>query len=99
MNGFPVFIGDSFNGPDFVAAYICIPIFAIIAGGFKYFGGGASAPRSGPGGIFRKTTWVTLENMDFTTGLRELDAMDEREQAKVASVRPTLMTRVFHFMF
>ena len=78
--------GDSFNGPDFVASHVSLLVFAAIVGGFKCLGGGASTLRFGPVLVLCKTTWVTLENMDFTTGLRELDAKDEREQAKVASV-------------
>ncbi|KAL7409528.1 amino acid permease/ SLC12A domain-containing protein [Mrakia frigida] len=80
MNGFTIFIGDSFTFTGLATAYICLPIFGAFCLLYKLFGG--AGERSGPRKIFRLTKWVSLEDMDFTTGLRELDEMDAREQLK-----------------
>lgn len=36
-NGFTVFVGGNFNGSDFVAAYITLPLFAILWVGYKIY--------------------------------------------------------------
>ncbi|KAL7412814.1 putative amino acid transporter [Mrakia frigida] len=95
MNGFPIFIGDSFTGEGLVATYICLPIFFCCWLPYKLFGG--NGPRSGPWGIFRITTWVALEDIDFVTGTREFEEMDlrEAEQAKPQS----FLARVLGILF
>jgi yeast amino acid transporter len=52
---------------NFIAAYITLPIFA-----FCYFGWK----------LYAKTKIVKLEDIDFHTGMKELDEMAEREAAK-----------------
>lgn len=51
---------------------ISLPIFALFYGFWK---------------VFKRSKWVTLDEMDFMTGRRELDAMDRDEQEKYA--KPT----------
>lgn len=59
-----------FNGSDFVAAYINLPIFALLYLGWK---------------IFKKTKIVPLSQLDFITGIPSLEETEETgilEQAK-----------------
>lgn len=60
-NGYDVFF--NFNGPDFVAAYITIPVFLVLYIGNK---------------IWRKTPWLLkVEDIDVTTGLDEIEFEEE----------------------
>jgi len=67
FNGFTVFLRGNWDVSVFLAAYICIPIFGVFYAYWK---------------IAKKTKWVRLEDIDFVTGRRELDDMDERELAR-----------------
>lgn len=44
------------------------------------------------------TEWVSLDKMDFTTGLRELDEMDAREQL-IHGGKKGWWSRVFNKIF
>ncbi|KAH8929887.1 amino acid permease [Atractiella rhizophila] len=66
-NGFQIFLHGNWSTASFVAAYLSLPIFAVLWVGYK-FGW--------------KTRFVRIEDMDFDTGRRELDAMQEEEDAK-----------------
>ncbi|CAN6669970.1 proline-specific permease [Trichomonascus vanleenenianus] len=77
-NGFTVFVGDrdtwTFNAPDFVAAYITLPLFAILYIGHKIY--------------TRNWAWARpIESLDVTTGLDEAEAIErmypEREPRNV----------------
>lgn len=60
-NGYAVFF--DFNGSDFVAAYITIPIFLVL-----YFGNK----------LWKKTPWmIKIEDIDLTTGLDEIEEEEE----------------------
>ncbi|KAF5097524.1 hypothetical protein D0Z00_002356 [Geotrichum galactomycetum] len=62
-NGFTVFVGGSFNGGDFVAAYVTLPIFAVL-----YFGHKAWTKN-----------WkfvYPLEEVDVFTGLDEVERVE-----------------------
>lgn len=60
-NGYDVFF--NFNGSDFVAAYISIPIFILLYVGNK---------------IWSKTPWmIKIEDIDLTTGLDEIEFEEE----------------------
>ncbi|KAJ9113727.1 hypothetical protein QFC20_001752 [Naganishia adeliensis] len=72
FNGYQVFMRGNWNTTDFIVAYISLPIFV----GFYAFWK-----------IVKRSKWVSLDEMDFMTGRRELDEMDREEQDKYA--KPT----------
>lgn len=55
------------SASEFVAAYISLPLFISFFIGWK---------------VFHKTRFVTLSQMDFESGRRELDLMDAMEKEK-----------------
>lgn len=66
-NGFNVFVGGSFNGPDFVAAYITVPLFVVIYLGHRF--------------IYKRATFKTpvmrpIHEIDITTGLKEAEEVE-----------------------
>lgn len=62
-NGFTVFVGGSFTGADFVAAYITLPIFAVIYFGHKIW--------------TKNTQWLRpISQIDIFTGMEEADALE-----------------------
>lgn len=67
LNGFPVFLQGNWDTSKFIAAYITLPIFVGCYAGWKFF---------------KKTKFVSLAEMDFVTGMRELDEMQERDEVK-----------------
>ncbi|GHJ87443.1 hypothetical protein NliqN6_3845 [Naganishia liquefaciens] len=72
FNGYLVFLRGNWNTTDFIVAYISLPIFVAFALFWK---------------LFKKSKWVSLDEMDFMTGRRELDEMDREEREKYA--KPT----------
>lgn len=72
FNGFQVFIKGEWNVNTFITAYICLPIFLVLYVGYK---------------VIVRPKFVRVEDMDFTTGRRELNDMEEEEDAKY--VAPT----------
>lgn len=68
FNGFTVFLQGNWNISTFFAAYITLPIFAVSYIAWKYI---------------HKTKWVSLDEMDFTTGRRELDEIDQADRKSV----------------
>lgn len=83
FNGFTVFLHGNWNVTNFLSAYICLPIFAAFYLYWKFV---------------KKTQWVRLEDMDFTTGRRELDDMDEREVARYKAPKG-FWERLWDFLF
>ena len=63
-NGFQVFIGG-FAVQDFLAAYITLPIFFALYVGHKIW--------------FRTPLWTRLEDIDVSTGVKEMDELAEME--------------------
>lgn len=63
-NGFTVFVGGSFTGADFVAAYITIPLFLILYLGHRY-----GYKRAG----LRTPWWRSIPDIDMVTGLVECE--------------------------
>jgi amino acid transporter len=62
-NGFTVFVGGSFTGPDFVAAYITLPLFATIYFSHKLY--------------TKNWTWLNpVETIDVISGLDEVEATE-----------------------
>jgi len=67
LNGFHVFLSHSWNISNFITAYIALPIFLVLCLFWK---------------IFKHPAFVRVADMDFTTGRRELNRMEEEESAK-----------------
>jgi amino acid transporter len=64
-NGFQVFWLDKFNVPDFLAAYITLPIFLVLYFGHK---------------IWFRTPFVRkVGDVDVLTGKKEMDELAEME--------------------
>ncbi|QRV74899.1 amino acid permease [Ceratobasidium sp. AG-Ba] len=83
FNGFTVFLRGNWDVSTFLAAYICLPIFAAF---YLYWK------------IAKKTKWVRLEEIDFVTGRRELDEMNEQELARYKAPKGFLQ-RLWDWMF
>ncbi|GAA5873835.1 hypothetical protein JCM1840_002086 [Sporobolomyces johnsonii] len=66
FNSYQVFLSGMWSTETFLCAYITIPVFFILWIGYK---------------LWYKTTFVRKQAMDFDTGRRELDAMEEEQQA------------------
>jgi len=56
-NGFQVFLSESWNVKKFVTAYIGLPIFLVFSFSWK---------------VFKCPVFVRVQDMDFTTGRRQL---------------------------
>lgn len=67
-NGFTVFVGGSFTGSDFVAAYITLPLFAAIYVGHRYI-----YKRAG----FKTPFARPIDEIDITTGLKEAQEVED----------------------
>jgi len=67
FNGFEVFLSGLWNVDTFITAYICLPIFLVFYLFWK---------------IYKRPKFVSIPDMDFTTGRRELNEMDAEETAK-----------------
>ncbi|KAM0755033.1 AAT family amino acid transporter [Meredithblackwellia eburnea MCA 4105] len=67
FSGFTVFLKGNWSTSDFFVDYITVLIFLILWVGWKFW---------------HKTKHVSLHNMDFETGRRELDSMAEEEAAR-----------------
>ncbi|KAJ6446853.1 proline-specific permease [Purpureocillium lavendulum] len=66
-NGFQTFM--PFSAKDFVAAYITLPVFLILYLGHKIF--------------FRTPLCIPLEEIDVTTGKKEMDELEAMEEERV----------------
>ncbi|GAA6021318.1 hypothetical protein JCM10207_002695 [Rhodosporidiobolus poonsookiae] len=66
-NGFTVFLAGSWDTADFIVDYITLVIFAILFVFWKFF---------------KRTKFVRLDQIDYETGKRELDAIADEEAAK-----------------
>ncbi|OAG16037.1 amino-acid permease inda1 [Alternaria alternata] len=60
-NGFQVFVPANWSVSDFLAAYITIPIFFVLYAGHKIY--------------FRTAFAIKVENIDVTTGVREMNEL------------------------
>ncbi|KAL8286128.1 hypothetical protein RQP46_004616 [Phenoliferia psychrophenolica] len=72
FNGYTVFLANSWSTADFIVDYISLPLFALLFVFWK---------------LYKKTKLVSLDEMDFHTGLRELELISERDEANY--VAPT----------
>jgi amino acid transporter len=67
-NGFQIFFNGYWDVSDFLAAYITLPIFLALYFGHK---------------IWFHTPWATpVEDIDITTGIREMDILAEMEEVR-----------------
>ena len=69
FNGFTVFLANNWNTSTFFTAYITIPIFLVCWAGWK---------------IWHKTKFIRLDEIDFVTGRRELDELEEEDRERFA---------------
>ncbi|GAA5852561.1 hypothetical protein JCM9279_005512 [Rhodotorula babjevae] len=69
FNSYQVFLADNWDTGTFITAYICIPVFVVLYVGHK---------------LWTKSTFVSLDNMDFDSGRRALDQLEEEWAAKDA---------------
>lgn len=67
FNGFQVFLTAEWDVDVFITAYIPLPIFLVLYIGYK---------------LYYRPKFVRVQDMDFTTGRRELNDMEEEEEAK-----------------
>jgi amino acid transporter len=67
--GFQIFLKGNFTANDLVASYISHIIFLFCWFGYKFW---------------HKTKWIPLEEIDFMSGRRELDLMEEADKIKYA---------------
>jgi amino acid transporter len=65
FNGFQVFLAGEWVVNTFITAYICLPIFLVFYLFWK---------------IVKRPKFVRIEDMDFTTGRRELNESESRHQ-------------------
>ncbi|CED82510.1 amino acid transporter [Phaffia rhodozyma] len=95
FNGFGIFVGNNFTASKFFAAYVCILVYVLFYGPWKLWGGERT---TGSFRWLRMTKMVSLEEMDFETGRRELDEMDRVEQEK--HPEPTsIIQKIWGWMF
>ncbi|KAH8928378.1 hypothetical protein BT69DRAFT_1212937 [Atractiella rhizophila] len=78
LNGFDVFLKGNFNASDFIAAYISLPIFIGFYAFYK---------------LYMKTKFVSIPQMDFDTGRRELEEMMDFEE-KMARPKRTRKEKI-----
>jgi len=69
FNGFTVFLKGNWDTSNFFAAYITLLVFAVCYFGWK---------------LAKRTKIVKLDDIDFETGRREIDEMQERDEARFA---------------
>lgn len=65
--GYGVFLDNSWSTATFLTDYIPVWVFILFVAFWK---------------LYKKTHWVSLDEMDFDTGRRELDEMADQEAAK-----------------
>lgn len=63
---FTVFINGQWSASTFVTTYISIPLFFIVYFGYKFW---------------TKSSFISVRDMDFVTGRRALDLLDEEAEA------------------
>lgn len=67
FNGFTVFLRGNWDTSSFMASYIGLPVFAICYVGWK---------------VAKRTKMVPIREIDYTSGMRELDAMEAEDEEK-----------------
>ncbi|KFA77616.1 hypothetical protein S40288_10304 [Stachybotrys chartarum IBT 40288] len=85
INGFEVFLPNSWSVSAFLSSYIGIPIFLVL-----YFGHRLTARRSDP-------WWMPLETLDLQTGLDQLKADEQVFTRKISAWKR--LCRNFHPCF
>lgn len=78
--GFTVFMNGQWNTSSFVTTYICIPLFLAMWLGRKFY---------------HKTKFVSLSQMDFDTGRREIDDNEEAERIKESQLNRNTLQRLW----
>ncbi|KAN0065050.1 hypothetical protein ACQY0O_001545 [Thecaphora frezii] len=83
FSGFTVFLNGLWDTSSFVTNYITIPLFLILWLGWKFY---------------HKTKFVRLAEMDFDTGKRHLDEIDEKAKAEEAAVPKSAFKRFWDWL-
>ncbi|CCF52686.1 hypothetical protein NDA11_005742 [Ustilago hordei] len=81
--GFTVFLKGQWSTSSFVTTYICIPMFLALWLGWK---------------LYHKTQFVSLSQMDFDTGRREIDENERAEKAKEAQRTRSTLQRFWDWL-
>ncbi|KAJ1018483.1 hypothetical protein NDA18_006634 [Ustilago nuda] len=81
--GFTVFLKGQWSTSSFVTTYICIPMFLALWLGWK---------------LYHKTQFVSLSQMDFDTGRREIDESERAEKAKEAQRTRSTLQRFWDWL-
>lgn len=83
FSGFTVFLKGQWSTSFFVTNYICIPFFVVLWLGWKFY---------------HKTKFVSLAQMDFDTGRREIDDNQEAELIKESQLNRSTLKRVWDWL-
>lgn len=81
--GFTVFLKGQWSTSSFVTTYICIPFFFACWIGWKFW---------------HKTKFVSLSQMDFDTGRRQIDDNEEYERIKESQQTRSTLQRVWDWL-
>lgn len=81
--GFTVFLNGQWNTSTFVTTYICIPMYLVMWLGWKFW---------------HKTKFVSLSEMDFDTGRRQIDEDEEAEKIKEDQTPKSALQRLWDWM-
>ena len=81
--GFTVFLKGQWSTSSFVTTYICIPLFFVLWLGWKFY---------------HKTKFVSLSQMDFDTGRRQIDEIAENEKIKEEQQPRSTLYRLWDWM-
>ncbi|GAA6063057.1 hypothetical protein JCM10212_003002 [Sporobolomyces blumeae] len=83
FNSYYVFLDGSWDAETFVCAYVGIPFIIIVYLVYKFW---------------MKTTWVSLDAMDFDSGRRVLDEMEDEQAALHERETKTFLQKVWDWM-
>lgn len=81
--GFTVFLNGQWSTSSFVTTYICIPLFLVMWLGWKFY---------------HKTKFVSLSQMDFDTGRRQIDENEEAEKIKESQQTRSTLQHVWDWL-
>jgi amino acid transporter len=83
FNSYYVFLDGSWDPEVFVCAYIGIPFFFIVYFVYKFW---------------TKSKWVSLDAMDFESGRRVLDEMEDEQALMHERETKTVLQKVWDWM-
>ncbi|TKY88487.1 hypothetical protein EX895_002475 [Sporisorium graminicola] len=83
FSGFTVFLNGQWSTSSFVTTYICLPLFLVMWLGWKFY---------------HKTQFVSLSQMDFDTGRRQIDENEEAEKIKESQQTRSTLQRIWDWL-